>query len=119
LYHSLRIFSIHQLLLSFSLLPLLAKATVSGATSGLNSFLIKPNGLSGESLFRHMVPKRLFDRKVREHHPSSYLEIEFNSNQIGELGWSTNDLKNQRITCFAGGHGATTNLAKRKLDSLG
>jgi hypothetical protein len=34
-----------------------AKAAVSGATSGLNSFLLKPDGLSGDSLFRHMVRK--------------------------------------------------------------
>jgi hypothetical protein len=119
MYYSLHIFSIQQLLRSFSLLPLLANEVVSGATPGLNSFLIKPDGLSGDSLFRRMARKCLFDPRVRGHHPSSYLEIEFNSNHIGELGPSENDLTKQRITSFAGGHGATMNLAKRKLNSLG
>jgi hypothetical protein len=85
----------------------MAKAAVSGATSGLNSFLLKSDGLSGDSLFRHMVLKRLFDPKVCDHHPSSYLDIEFNVSHIGELGRSAKDLTKQRIMSFAGGHGAT------------
>jgi hypothetical protein len=66
----------------------MAKAAVSGATSGLNSFLLKPDGLIGDSLFMHMVQKRLFDPKVRDLRPSSYLEVEFNVSQIGyEFCW--------------------------------
>ena len=33
----------------------MAKKGVAGATSGLNSFLLKSGGISGNSLFRHMV----------------------------------------------------------------
>jgi hypothetical protein len=97
----------------------MAKAAVSGATSGLNSFLLKPDGLIGESLFKHMIRTRFFDTKVRDHHPSSYLDIEFNITQISELGTITKGLANQRITSFAGGHGATIKLAKRDLATLG
>jgi hypothetical protein len=61
----------------------MVKVAVSGETSGLDSFSIKPDCLSGESLSRHMVQNRLLDPKVREHRPSLYLDIEFNSNQIG------------------------------------
>jgi hypothetical protein len=38
--------------------------------------------------------------------------------QISLLGPSGNDLTNQRIMIFAGGHGATMKLAEPKLDSL-
>ena len=47
------------------------------------------------------------------------MDIKFNVNQIGELVTSAKDLTNQRIIIFAGGHGATMELPKRKLDSLG
>jgi hypothetical protein len=97
----------------------MANAAVAGATSGLNSFLLKRDGLSGDSLFRHTFQRHLFDPKVRDHHPSSYLNIEFDINQIGELGPSAKDLTKQCIMSFAGRHGATMKLAKHKLDSLG
>jgi hypothetical protein len=58
----------------------MANAAVSGATSGLNSCLLNPDGISGESLFKHMVQK--LDPNVKEHHPSSYLDIEFSHNQM-------------------------------------
>ena len=97
----------------------MSKAAVAGATSGLNSFLLKPDVLIGNSTFRHMVLKRLFDTKVRDHRPNAYLYIKFNVNKIGEMGPSAKYLTKQHIMSFAGGHGVTTKLAKRKLDSLG
>jgi hypothetical protein len=96
----------------------MAKGAVSGTMAGLKSFFFKPDGLIGESIFRHMVQKHLFDPKVTENHPSSYLNIELNSNQVGELGPSAKDLTNQRILIFAGGHGETVKLVKLKIDSL-
>jgi hypothetical protein len=47
-----------------------------------------------------MVRKSLFYPKVRDHRPSSYLDIEFNVSQIGELGPSGKDLIKQRIMSF-------------------
>jgi hypothetical protein len=96
----------------------MSNAAVLGATSSLDSFLLKPDGLSGTDFFDHMVRKRLFDPTVMEHRPSSYLAIEFSEDQMEELGPGAKDLTTQRIMSFAGGHGATMKLSKRKLDNL-
>jgi hypothetical protein len=60
----------------------MVKAAVMGATLGFNSFLLKPDGLRGEDLFDHMIRKRLFDSKVKEHRPIHYLYVECDSNQV-------------------------------------
>lgn len=59
-----------------------AKAQVLGETSRLNSFLLKPDGLSGIERFNHMVWNCLFDPKVMENHPKSYLYIKFSKDKI-------------------------------------
>ena len=61
----------------------------------------------------------MFDPKVFDHRSIVYVDINFNVNQIGELVTSAKDFTNQRIIIFAGGHWATMELPKRKLDSLG
>jgi hypothetical protein len=89
----------------------MANVAVSGATSGFNSFLLKPHSFKGNIIFRHIVVKRLFDPKARDHRRSAYLDIEFSVNQIGELGPSAKDLTKQRIMSFVGAHGATMKLS--------
>ena len=64
------------------------KAAVAGTTPWSNEFLLNPNFISDDSLFRPMVRKGLSDPKVRDHLPSEYLDIEFNVSQIGEMGLS-------------------------------
>jgi hypothetical protein len=90
----------------------MTKAADLGATSSNPMVSVVLN------LFDHMVQKRLFDPKVMEHHPSSYLTIEFSKDQMEELGAGAKDLTKQRIMSFGGGYGATMKLAKRKLDNL-
>ena len=97
----------------------IAKAAVAGATSGLNSLLLKPNGTIGDSLFMHMVQNFLFNPKVCGHLPISYLDIELNVNQICELGPSGKYLEKQCIMSFAGGNRETMKLEKWNLNSLG
>ena len=97
----------------------MAKAAVVVATSGFNSFLLKPDGISCDSLFRYIVLKRFFDPKVCDHRTSAYLGIDFNVNKIGELWPSVKVFTKQHIINFSSGNGATMKLAKRKLEIMG
>ena len=95
-----------------------AKAAATDATDGLNSFILKPPGLTGIDLFSHMVQKRLIDPKSKDK-PSCYLAIDLDKSQLGILAPTSLQLNKREIMRYAGGTGASMKMAARKLDQFG
>ena len=96
-----------------------AAALLAPVTAGLVTFELKPKGLVGTALFEHMV---MFTKRRTEGTrlaPSACLDVEMAAVQQTILDPLPQDLTCRELMKDAGGDGATTKLAKRKLDSVG
>jgi hypothetical protein len=101
-----------------------AFASMNHVTKGLASFQLKPDGLTGENLFNHMLKFGTRDPKnskkndgVRK--PSAWLDVEVTEDQLAILKPQPLDRMLMEAMQDAGGQGATMKLAKRKLDMFG
>ena len=89
-------------------------------TDGLVSFQLKPAGVKGMDLFEHLklyARRHLSKGEVLE--PSAALDVEMTEDQKKIVAPSPEDWTCRDLMMHAGGAGATTKLAKRKLDSIG
>lgn len=104
-----------------------AYASMNHVTNGLASFQLKPDGLTGEDLFNHMLkfgardpkysPSAQKDDVVRK--PSTWLDVEMTDDQVEVMRPKSIDRMLTEAMKDAGGQGATMKLAKRKLDMFG
>jgi hypothetical protein len=96
-----------------------AEAAVKPATHGLVNFELKPAGMTGVQLLGHMTQfaRRTSNSATLE--PSVFLDVEMTATQRMILNPSARDLTCGALMADAGGSGASKNLAKRKLDSVG
>ena len=96
-----------------------AEAAVKPATHGLVNFELKPAGMTGVQLLGHMTQfaRRTSNGATLE--PSVFLDVEMTATQRMILNPSARDLTCGALMADAGGSGASKNLAKRKLDSVG
>jgi hypothetical protein len=89
-------------------------------THGLASFQLKPLGLKGNDLLKHML---LFKKRTTPtdaiFEPEGRLGLEISDAQKKIIAPTEQDLTCRELMKDAGGDGATLKLAKRKLDSLG
>ena len=97
---------------------LTAKAASTDSTNGLNSFILKPPGLTGINMFSHMAQKQLIDPKS-QYKPSSHLAIDIGKSQLGMLTPTSLQSNKREITRYAGGMGASMKMAAQKLDQFG
>jgi hypothetical protein len=92
---------------------------VTGATLGLNYFLLKPDGIRVEELFDIIIWfAKASSTQCEGTSPSHYLDVERDNNQVAEFGPQVKDFTKQSIMSFASRHGASMNLSKRRLDNL-
>ena len=85
-------------------------------TDGLDTFMLKPEGMKGEALFHHMIQFRKRNNGTK---PSMYLAIDVNETQQSILNPTMTDMARGAIIACVGGAGARLKLAQRKLDNLG
>jgi len=88
------------------------------ATDGLTSFELKPDGLSRDDLFRHMIKHRKRASNT-QFQPSEYLDVEMKDIQKAILTPSAYDLAASRVLENAGGKGARMKIAERRLNATG
>jgi hypothetical protein len=95
------------------------KATTR-VTEGLINFELKPAGMQGVNLFDHMIKKRLRSSEDPVP-PSIYLDCSVNHScgQAMIYKPSEMDVSARVLMQAAGGSGATTKLATRRLDNVG
>ena len=96
-----------------------AQAAVKDATHGLNSFLVKPPGVTGEKLFSHMRYRSIISPTAKAS-PSHHLDVAITDSQREVLNVThMTALTKREIMKDAAGVGQGMKLAARKLDSLG
>jgi hypothetical protein len=97
------------------------------ASNGLASFQLKPDGLTGEDLFNHMLKFGTLDTKYspssKKHNtvrkPPAWLDVEMTDDQVEVMRPKSIDHMLMEAMKDAGGQGAMTKLVKRKLDMFG
>ena len=97
---------------------LAAKAQMRSATHGLASFELKPEGMSNDDLFPHMIKfrKRMANAPSK---PSEYLNVEMTAEQQSILEPTQLDLAASRVLENASGRGAKMKVAERRLNATG
>lgn len=85
-------------------------------TDGLDTFMLKPEGMKGEALFHHMIQFRKRNNGTKA---SMYFAIDVNETQESILNPTMTDMARGAIIACVGGVGARLKLAQRKLDNLG
>jgi hypothetical protein len=96
-----------------------AAAGVERTECGLNTFLLKPKDLKGESFFKYMVQHRLNDARANRHAPSMYLGVEYSEAQVKECGPDAKYLRKSSIMSYEHVDGSTVKPAARNLDNIG
>jgi hypothetical protein len=86
-------------------------------TYGLATFQLKPPGLTDDAFFAQMMAFRA--RHSAQERPYTFLEVEMTEEQAAILAPTIQDLSVRSILKDAGGAGATTRLAQRKLNNAG
>jgi hypothetical protein len=100
-------------------IPDLAQVVVMDATHGLNSFLLKPPGVTGLELFSHLQYKSMISPNGASS-PSHHLDVEISKSQREILKVSHKTLLTRRdIMKDISREGGGIKLAARKLDCLG
>jgi hypothetical protein len=85
---------------------------------GLDSFLIKPPGLKGMHLFKHLRYKSVTSPTAKAA-PSNFLDIEVTDDKRGILKTTHETTPTRREIMKDVGEGAVKKLAARRLDSMG
>jgi hypothetical protein len=98
-------------------LAIVAEAKMKHVNDGLNSFLLKPAGLSGSNLFAHLVCKRESSDALTC--PSPHLDAEILESNRHALQTTKSMMTKREIMKESGGDGATMKLSARQLDHVG
>ena len=100
---------------------LAGKAVSTSIIDGLQTFELKPKGTTGEELFAHMIMKRAISPSSKALlSPSCYLDLEVSDGNRSVLAAAIGrHVSKREIMRDAGGNGANTKLAARKLDQMG
>ena len=94
-----------------------AKERATKVNDGLDSFMLKPDGMKGNALLDHMI--RFRNRNANDSKPSGFLAIDISEAQASIINSSLKDLTQKSIIDCVGAKGARLKLVKRKLDNLG